>query len=118
MKKLGFIVLILAASFVLIAATHSYTKLARLTLVNKTGETLHVRMRSGAKAAYYWHDIDPGTHVFTVDRLKYRLTVWGCETSTSTDVDVQINFRITFPRCGVDTNKGVPPQIKVHLTGD
>lgn len=117
MKKVGFIVLILVASFLLIAATHSYTRLARLTLINKTEETLQVRLRGGVEVQYFWN-LKPGTQVFTVERREYRLTVWGCDDNTSKTLDIDTAFRVTFPACNVQTNGGVPKMVKVHLHDD
>lgn len=91
------IALLLITTVVLSAAAPPFRKV-RVTVVNKTGERIMVKVERPQEA--FVATVDPGTKVFTVSPALYRVTVWACGgTNRVNNVDLTRNFRVTVPKC-------------------
>ena len=132
MKKISFVILMVfvASIFLMAAAPATNTlPLARLTVINKTGETVNIGLDSvvvGDNTVYYLtsEGYDYNESIWTVERDVYNRTTWACGASRKGTLDITTNVRLTFPSCynqamymadGPWANQGEPTMEKVHL---
>jgi hypothetical protein len=102
MKKTLLIALVvLVASVALLAAAPGYEKLARLSVWNRTGETIFIQLTTGKEDGnlFYYLTVKPGFHVYTVQRKVYDVKYWSCGESMSGIVDVLTQLSLTFTDC-------------------
>ena len=134
MKKVALIVsLLLVASVLLIAAAPAYyTHPIRLTLINNTGENLHMSLTNSKikdpvqtspqlyhKVYYYLTVLGSNTSAtdFWIERstTKYTRTTWACGYTNTGKLLATTNVRLNFPNCTKAANKGEPTQEKVVI---
>jgi len=106
MKKLSVLILLVIVASLLVAAIP--TKMMRLTIINKSGYDVYMKLEGSAVTdAYYYLTVpsgdrdEPVIKVFTVMSDVYSRTTWQCgglESSGDLVVDQQI--RLTFLPCG------------------
>ena len=102
MKKTLLIALVvLIASVALLAAAPGYEKLARLSVWNRTGDTIYIQLTTGKEDGnlFYYLTVKPGYHVFTVQRKIYDVKYWSCGSTMSGVADVLTNLSLTFTDC-------------------
>jgi hypothetical protein len=102
MKKTLLVALVvLIASVALLAAAPGYEKLARLSVWNRTGDTIYIRLTTGKEdgSLFYYLTVKPGYHVFTVQRKIYDVKYWSCGSSMLGVADVLTNLSLTFTDC-------------------
>jgi hypothetical protein len=107
MKKVSLLILIaILASSLLVAAIP--TKMVRLTIINKSGYDVYMKLEGSAVTeAYYYLTIPAGDRdaptikVFTIMEDVYTRTTWQCDGAKSTgNLVVDGNLRLTFVPCG------------------
>ena len=102
MKKIILLALIvLTTSVALLAAAPGYEKLARLSVWNRTGDTIYLRLTTGKEdgSLFYYLTIKPGYQVFTVQRKIYDMKYWSCGSNMSGVADILTNLSLTFTDC-------------------
>jgi len=107
MKKVSLLILLaIVASALLTAAIP--TKMVRLTIINKSGYDVYMKLEGSAVTeAYYYLTIpagdrdEPIVKVFTIMSDVYDRTTWQCDgRRTSGSLIVDGNIRLTFTPCG------------------
>lgn len=107
MKKVILLVLVvMVASALLMAATP--TKLIRLTIINKSGDDVYMRLTGSALTeAYYYLTVPSGDRdypeikIFTIMSDLYDRETWQCGGVKSTGNLIALsNTRLTFVPCG------------------
>ena len=107
MKKVSLLILLaIVASMLLTAAIP--TKMVRLTIINKSGYDVYMKLEGSAiTEAYYYLTIpagdrdEPTVKVFTVWSDVYDRTTWQCDgRQTSGTLFMDGNVRLTFTPCG------------------
>jgi len=102
MKKTILIaIVVLVASAMLLAAAPGFEKLAKLTVWNRTGETIYILLTTPKDdgALHYYLTVKPGVQVFTVERKVYNVTYWSCGAKMSGIADVLTQLSLTFTDC-------------------
>jgi hypothetical protein len=95
------IILLLISVFVLTAASPYPT--VRLTVINKTGEEVIVKLNRPENV--YLLKVKGSLYrttekVFSVEKGTYEVNVWACGgKETIEDLEIQNNYRFTIPRC-------------------
>jgi hypothetical protein len=100
MKKLNLLlVVVLLASSLLTAA--SATKLVRLEVYNKSGETVYMKLEGEHTDSFYYLTIPDDTDkTFTIMSDVYKRTTWSCEGLKNTGkLIVTGNIRLVFVEC-------------------
>ncbi|HZD56518.1 MAG TPA: hypothetical protein VE136_07340 [Anaerolineales bacterium] len=119
MKKTRVFILVTAliAALIIVTAVSAATKLARLTIINRTDQNVALSL-IGSKGTFYL-PVAPGTtRVFTLDREVYKHTTFACGKSETGTVDMSTQLRLVFPSCfGNLPNNGAPTLEKVQLNG-
>lgn len=100
-KTILLVLLVLVASVALIAAAPSFEKLARLTVWNRTGDTIYIQLTTDKDngGLHYYLTIKPGVHVFTVERKIYDVKYWSCGASATGIADILTRLSLTFTDC-------------------
>jgi hypothetical protein len=107
MKKVSLLILLaILASTLLTAAIP--TKMVRLTIINKSGYDVYMKLEGSAiTEAYYYLTVPSGDRdvptikIFTVMSDVYNRTTWQCDGAKSSGVlIVDGNIRLTFTPCG------------------
>lgn len=114
-KALLVVLLVFVLATVLTAAAPAKTDLARLEIINKSGEKAMLSL--SGEGYFFFLTVDPYTdRTFTVPREEYAQKTWSCGSSVSGYLDMDTNVRLVFTACGEDApNKGEPTQEKVHI---
>lgn len=105
MKKTLFVILVLAVAVALMAAAPSFTKLARLTVWNRTGSDVKIQLTyTGAtpsESLHYYLTVKSSDTpaLFTVERKKFALKYWACGGSASGTLDMLSATKLTFTDC-------------------
>ena len=106
MKKLSLLILLVIVASLLVAAIP--TKMMRLTIINKSGYDVYMKLEGSAVTeAYYYLTVpagdrdEPTVKVFTVMSDAYTRTTWQCDGLKSDGyLVVDGNIRLTFVPCG------------------
>jgi tetratricopeptide (TPR) repeat protein len=106
MKKLSMLILLVIVASLLVAAIP--TKMMRLTIINKSGYDVYMKLEGSAVTdAYYYLTVpagdrdEPTVKVFTVMSDAYTRTTWQCDGLKSDGyLVVDGNIRLTFVPCG------------------
>ena len=119
-KSLLFVLFVMLASVALMAAAPAATALARLEIINKTGEDINIKLETASGDVFYYLTADGEagkviTTEFTVEREYYKATVWSCGKRASAWLDMETNVRLNFPSCATAPNSGDPTMEKVVL---
>ena len=114
-KALLVVLLVFVLGAVLTAAAPAKTDLARLEIINKTGEK--VMLSLSGEGYFFFLTVEPYTdRTFTVPREEFAQKTWSCGSSASGYLDMDTNVRLVFTACGEEApNKGEPTQEKVHV---
>ena len=106
MKKVSLLILLVIVASLLVAAIP--TKMVRLTVINKSGSDVYIKLEGSALTeAYYYLTIpagdrdEPTVKVFTIMEDVYTRTTWMCEVfEAEGSLFVDGNMRLTFTPCG------------------
>lgn len=105
MKKVSLLILLVIVVSALLTAAIP-TKLVRLTVINKSGDDVFIKLTgSPATDAYYYLTIpagdrdNPTVKVFTVWVDLYDRETWQCGTSSTGQLLVDGNIRLVFTPC-------------------
>ncbi|MEJ2263879.1 MAG: hypothetical protein P8X95_10570 [Anaerolineales bacterium] len=110
------LVIALVAALIIVTAVSAASKLARLTIINRTDQNVALSL-IGSSGTFYL-PVAPGTtRVFTLEREVYKHTTFACGKSETGTVDMSTQLRLVFPSCYGDTNNGAPTLEKVKLNG-
>ena len=114
-KALLVVLFVFVLATVLTAAAPAKTELARLEIINKSGEKAMLSL--SGEGYFFFLTVDPYTdRTFTVPREEFAQKTWSCGSSVSGYLDMDTNVRLVFTECGEEApNKGEPTQEKVHL---
>jgi hypothetical protein len=109
-KTILLVLLVLMVSVALVAAAPGFEKLARLTIWNRTGSTIYIKLTTPKDNGnlHYYLTIKTGLHVYTVQRELYDITYWSCGETTTGIVDIFTQLNLTFTNCAFlhDTGTG------------
>ena len=113
MKKTTFllVIFVLVASMFLMAASPSGAALATLTIRNRTGDNVNLRL-TGDRT--YYLTAEPGWNYFTVQRDIYGARYWACETTGTGAINLITNVRLNF-QCNRVPNLGEPTMEKIAI---
>jgi hypothetical protein len=100
-KTILLVLLVLMVSVALVAAAPGFEKLARLTIWNRTGSTIYIKLTTPKDNGnlHYYLTIKTGLHVYTVQRELYDITYWSCGETTTGVVDIFTQLSLTFTNC-------------------
>jgi hypothetical protein len=100
-KTILLVLLVLMVSVALVAAAPGFEKLARLTIWNRTGSTIYIKLTTPKDNGnlHYYLTIKTGWHVYTVQRELYDITYWSCGNSTTGIADIYTQLSLTFVNC-------------------
>jgi hypothetical protein len=100
-KTILLVLLVLMVSVALVAAAPGFEKLARLSIWNRTGSTIYIKLTTPKDNGnlHYYLTIKSGWHMYTVQRELYDITYWSCGASTTGVVDIFTQLSLTFTNC-------------------
>jgi hypothetical protein len=102
MKRTGVLLfLILLVSILLTAAAPGYEKLARLTVWNRTGSKVYIKLTTDKEHGdlMYYFAADDGENVYTVERALYEIAYQTCGQAVLGVADIQTQLSLTFVEC-------------------
>lgn len=105
MKKTMLVLLVLVVAVAMMAAAPAFTKLARLTVWNRTGKDVKILLTytgstPSADLHYYLTVRSSDTpSVFTVERKTYAVKYWACDGSASGNLEMSSALKLTFTSC-------------------
>jgi len=100
-KTILIAIVVLVAAAALVAAAPGFEKLARLTVWNRTGETINILLTTPKSdgGMHYYLTVKPGLTVYTVERKVYDITYWSCGGKMTGMADVLTQLSLTFTDC-------------------
>src|SRR5574340_291515 len=82
-------------------ATAGQPKLIRLTIINDSGDTVHMKLEATVGDAFYYFTVDPGDMmVYTIETDLYKRNTWACGNVNSGRLAATSNIRLKFTVCG------------------
>jgi hypothetical protein len=108
-KTILLVLLVIMVSVALVAAAPGFEKLARLTIWNRTGSTIYIKLTTPKENGnlHYYLTIKTGLHVYTVQRELYDITFWSCGNTTTGVVDIFTQLSLTFTNCAYIHDTGI-----------
>ena len=104
MKKLTFwLVLVALVASVIGTGAADVFKLVRLDIINKSGDTVYIKLEGELTDAYYYLTIPDGEAMsFTVETDLYKRTTWACGGTKNTGrLEMTSQVRLVFTECDV-----------------
>jgi len=105
-------ILVLLASFLLVAASPFPLAPSRLKIKNRTDDLAYVWMLSGE--TYYYFKVQPGIWIFTVERKVYRSYFRFCNRTSFHRLNLEQGLQITLPSCDRRVPAGEDRMFKIR----